>query len=107
MSMMRTLAAALLILSVAGAACAEGPANAQAPDEVVTSATVRAGNVVLVHGGTTDGSGWKDVFEILRAKGLTVTVVQLPHTSLQDDIAAVKLAVVSGSPRRASHRWKH
>jgi len=97
MSMMRTLVAVLLALSVAGPAYAEGPANAQAPDKVVASAPAPASNVVLVHGGTTDGSGWKDVFEILRAKGLTVTVVQLPHTSLQDDIAAVKLAVDSQS----------
>jgi pimeloyl-ACP methyl ester carboxylesterase len=52
-----------------------------------------ATNVVLVHGGTTDGSGWKDVFQILRAKGVAVTVVALPHTSLEDDIAATRLAV--------------
>ncbi|WP_245571414.1 alpha/beta hydrolase [Neorhizobium alkalisoli] len=97
MSMMRNLAAALLVLSVAGPAYAEGSANAQAPNKGVASATAPASNVVLVHGGTTDGSGWKDVFQILRAKGLTVTVVQLPHTSLQDDIAAVKLAVSSQS----------
>lgn len=95
MSMMKTLAAALLALSVAGPAYAEGPANAQAPDNVVASATAPANNVVLVHGGTTDGSGWKAVFEILRAKGLTVTIVQLPHTSLQDDIAVARLAVSS------------
>lgn len=94
--MMRNLAAALLVLSVAGPAY-DGFANAQVPDKVATSATAPASNVVLVHGGTTDGSGWKDVFEILRAKGLTVTIVQLPHTSLQGDIAAAKLAVSSQS----------
>ncbi len=95
MSMMRTLAAALLSLSITSPAYAEGPTNAQTPDKGVASASAPASNVVLVHGGTTDGSGWKDVFEILRAKGLTVTIVQLPHTSLQDDIAAARLAVSS------------
>ncbi|MBU1316370.1 MAG: alpha/beta hydrolase [Alphaproteobacteria bacterium] len=79
--MMRLLASALFVLSVSGPASADGPASAG------------AGNVVLVHGGTTDGSGWKDVFHILRAKGLAVTVVALPHTSLEDDIAATRLAV--------------
>jgi pimeloyl-ACP methyl ester carboxylesterase len=81
MTMMRLLAGALLALAVSGPASAMGPANAGAT------------NVVLVHGGTTDGSGWKDVFHILRAKGLAVTVVELPHTSLEDDIAATRLAV--------------
>jgi len=81
MTMMRLLASALFVLSVSGPASADGPASAG------------ASNVVLVHGGTTDGSGWKDVFHILRAKGLAVTVVALPHTSLEDDIAATRLAV--------------
>jgi pimeloyl-ACP methyl ester carboxylesterase len=93
--MMRTLSAALLALSLAGPAYAEGPTDAQVSNKGIAPATAPASNVVLVHGGTTDGSGWKDVFEILRAKGLTVTIVQLPHTSLQDDIAAAQLAVAS------------
>lgn len=97
MSMMTTLTAGLLAMSVAVPAYAEGRANAQAPDQVVASVGTSASNVVLVHGGTTDGSGWKDVFEILRLKGLAVTIVQLPHTSLKDDIAAVQLAVSSQS----------
>ncbi|MFN7023077.1 MAG: alpha/beta hydrolase [Pseudorhizobium sp.] len=81
MTMMRLLARALLVLSISGPAGANWPAKAGAT------------NVVLVHGGTTDGSGWKDVFQILWAKGLAVTVVELPHTSLEDDIAATRLAV--------------
>lgn len=41
----------------------------------------------------------EDVYHILRAKGLAVTVVELPHTSLEDDIAATRLAVaVQGGP---------
>lgn len=50
-----------------------------------------ARNVVLVHGATMDGSGWRQVHDILTAKGLSVSVVQLPHTSLADDIAATRL----------------
>lgn len=52
-----------------------------------------ATNVVLVHGATMDASGWRPVYDILRAKGLKVSVVQLPHTSLADDIAATRLVV--------------
>jgi len=50
-----------------------------------------ARNVVLVHGATMDGSGWRQVYDILKSKGLSVSVVQLPHTSLADDIAATRL----------------
>ena len=45
-------------------------------------------NIVLVHGAFVDGSGWKAIDEILTADGYTVTVVQPPETSLDDDIAA-------------------
>jgi pimeloyl-ACP methyl ester carboxylesterase len=52
-----------------------------------------AQNVVLVHGATMDASGWRRVYEILTAKGLSVSAVQLPHTSLADDIAATRLVI--------------
>ncbi len=45
-------------------------------------------NVVLVHGAWVDGSGWKPVYDILTNDGYTVTLVQEPLTSLQDDVAA-------------------
>ncbi len=35
-------------------------------------------NVVLVHGGFVDGSGWEGVYKILRKDGYTVSVVQEP-----------------------------
>lgn len=57
--MMRLLASALLVLSISGPASADGPANVQGPAKVVGSANAGATNVVLVHGGTTDGSGWR------------------------------------------------
>ena len=48
-------------------------------------------NVVLVHGGFVDGSGWKGVYQILKKDGYSVSVVQNPTTSLGDDVAATKL----------------
>jgi pimeloyl-ACP methyl ester carboxylesterase len=45
-------------------------------------------NIVLVHGAFADGSGWKPVADILVKDGYTVSVVQEPLTSLEDDVAA-------------------
>lgn len=33
-------------------------------------------NIVLVHGGFVDGSGWEGVYEILKHYGYNVSVVQ-------------------------------
>ncbi|MER6912736.1 alpha/beta hydrolase [Streptomyces sp. NPDC000594] len=48
------------------------------------------GNVVLVHGGFVDGSGWKGVYDLLRAEGYRVSVVQNPTLSLAGDVAATR-----------------
>jgi pimeloyl-ACP methyl ester carboxylesterase len=53
----------------------------------------RAKNVVLVHGAWADGSSWSKVIPILIAKGLRPTAVQLPLTSLEEDVATVKRAI--------------
>jgi pimeloyl-ACP methyl ester carboxylesterase len=50
-------------------------------------------NVVLVHGGWVDGSGWSQVYRGLRKDGYNVTIVQIPTASLADDVAATKLAI--------------
>lgn len=50
-------------------------------------------NVVLVHGAFADGSSWSKVIPLLQARGLTVTTVQNPLTSLNDDVAATKRAI--------------
>ena len=58
-----------------------------------TATTARAApvrNVVIVHGALADGSGWRPVAEILGARGLNVTVVQQPITSLAEDVAATR-----------------
>ncbi len=52
-----------------------------------------AKNIVLVHGGFVDGSGWEGVYQILAKKGYTVTIVQNPTISLEDDVAVTKRAI--------------
>jgi pimeloyl-ACP methyl ester carboxylesterase len=47
-------------------------------------------NIVLVHGGFVDGSGWEPVHRRLRKQGFAVTVVQNPTTSLADDVEATQ-----------------
>jgi pimeloyl-ACP methyl ester carboxylesterase len=50
-------------------------------------------NVVLVHGGFVDGSGWHGVYNALKKDGYSVTIVQNPTTSLADDVAVTKRAL--------------
>jgi pimeloyl-ACP methyl ester carboxylesterase len=47
-------------------------------------------NVVLVHGGFVDGSGWQGVYNILKKDGYNVSIVQNPTASLADDVAFTK-----------------
>ncbi len=50
----------------------------------------RVENIVLVHGGFVDGSGWESVYKILKKDGYTVSIVQNPTITLEDDVAATK-----------------
>ncbi len=50
-------------------------------------------NVVLVHGGFVDGSGWQGVYEALTADGYRVAIVQNPTLSLEDDAAATRRVI--------------
>src|SRR3954462_3333551 len=43
-------------------------------------------NVVLVHGGFVDGSGWQGVYDLLKADGFNVSVVQSQTLSLESDV---------------------
>src|SRR3954470_21697712 len=43
-------------------------------------------NVVLVHGGFVDGSGWRGVYDALTADGFDVSVVQNQTLSLDSDV---------------------
>ena len=50
-------------------------------------------NVVLVHGGFVDGSGWAGVYSMLKKGGYRVSVVQNPTLTLEGDVAATKLVL--------------
>src|SRR5215471_3662014 len=52
-------------------------------------------NVVLVHGGFVDGSGWAGVYKALKRAGYTITVVQNPTISHADDVAVTKRVLAS------------
>jgi pimeloyl-ACP methyl ester carboxylesterase len=49
--------------------------------------------VVLVHGGFVDGSGWQGVYDLLKADGYRVCVVQNPTLSLAGDVAATRWVI--------------
>ena len=52
-----------------------------------------ARNVVLVHGGFVDGSGWQGVYDALKADGHNVAIVQNPTLSLDGDVAAARWVI--------------
>jgi pimeloyl-ACP methyl ester carboxylesterase len=74
-SLIRDLAVAAFSLTTGSA-----PASAAAPVKCI----------VLVHGAWVDGSGWKPVYDILTKDGYDVSIVQIPETSFQADVAATK-----------------
>src|SRR6202171_1779057 len=64
-------------------------------------------NIVLVHGGFVDGSGWEGVYKILKRDGYNVSVVQNPTISLEDDVAVTKriLAAQDGPTILVGHSY--
>jgi pimeloyl-ACP methyl ester carboxylesterase len=52
-------------------------------------------NIVLVHGGFVDGAGWEGVYNILKRDGYSVSIVQNPTISLEDDVAVTKRALAA------------
>jgi len=54
-----------------------------------------ANTIVLVHGGFVDGSGWEEVYKILKKDGYTVSIVQNPTISHADDVAVTKRAIAT------------
>ena len=82
-----TLGAVLLTMTLGGSALAQG----KQPPAIK--------NVVLVHGGFVDGSGWRGVYDILKKDGFNVAIVQNPTLSLAGDAAATKLVIdAQGGP---------
>jgi pimeloyl-ACP methyl ester carboxylesterase len=58
-------------------------------------ASTALGAIVLVHGGFVDGSGWEEVYRILKKDGYDVSIVQNPTTSLAADVAATKQVIAA------------
>jgi pimeloyl-ACP methyl ester carboxylesterase len=63
--------------------------------------------IVLVHGGFVDGSGWEEVYKILKKDGYHVSIVQNPTITLADDVAVTKrvLATQSGPVVLVGHSY--
>ena len=60
-----------------------------------TSAANGVKNVVLVHGGFVDGSGWQGVYAALKKDGYNVSIVQNPTNTLADDVAVTRRALAA------------
>jgi len=81
--------------------------TAQADTSKPAAAQPEVTNIVLVHGLFADASSWGKVIPLLQAKGLHVTAVQNPTTSLDNDVAAVKraLALQNGPVILVAHSY--
>ncbi|HEY4386788.1 MAG TPA: alpha/beta hydrolase, partial [Ktedonobacteraceae bacterium] len=64
-------------------------------------------NVVLVHGAFVDASSWSKVITLLQARNYNALAVQIPLTSLADDIAVARqaLASISGPTILVGHSY--
>jgi len=64
-------------------------------------------NIVLVHGGFVDGSGWEGVYQILKKDSFNVSIVQNPTISLEDDVAVTErvLAAQDGPAILVGHSY--
>ena len=64
-------------------------------------------NILLIHGGFVDGSGWQGVYELLKSDGYNVSIVQNPTTSLADDVAVTSrmLAAQDGPAILVGHSY--
>ncbi|MBC6982028.1 alpha/beta fold hydrolase [Caulobacter sp. 17J80-11] len=72
------------------AVLATGVATVVAPAGLARAVPAKARNVVCVHGLFADGSCWSDVIVRLQAKGLNVTSVQNPLTTLPEAVASAE-----------------
>src|SRR5258707_3018276 len=99
----KATAIALFALSI----CAASVLTFGADRSQAAAAESTVKNVVLVHGAFADGSSWAKVIPLLEAKGLHVTAVQNPLSSLADDIAATKRAIANqdGPVILVGHSW--
>ena len=74
---------------------------------MMCEASATPNTVVLVHGAFADGSSWSKVIPLLEKDGFKVVAVQLPMTSLSDDVAATNRALdrVEGPVTLVGHSW--
>jgi pimeloyl-ACP methyl ester carboxylesterase len=80
-SVMPRLALSILVLFAANLS--------EAADDPV----VKTKDVILVHGAWADGSSWSKVIPLLERRGFHVTAVQLPLTSVAEDVATLQRAI--------------
>ncbi|WP_047495460.1 alpha/beta hydrolase [Terriglobus sp. TAA 43] len=92
-------------ISLALAGCSSNSGGGLPPVQAAGPTGVK--NVLLVHGAWADGSSWNPVITNLNADGYSVTAVQLPLTSLADDVATVQraLARVTGKTLLVAHSY--
>jgi pimeloyl-ACP methyl ester carboxylesterase len=86
----RDFAAALVAGAATSVLATRVSAAGTATMTPITTAPLKARNVVLVHGLFADGSCWSGVIPQLQAAGLNVTSVQNPLTTLPDAVASAK-----------------
>lgn len=105
------LAAVFLLATLGGgAASAEGndePAAARSADAQDKDDPAPDTTVILVHGAFADGSAWTKVIPKLERRGLNVVAVQIPLTSVADDVAVTRRAIEAapGPVVLVGHSW--
>src|SRR6266446_4938217 len=62
-------------------------------------------NILLIHGGFVDGSGWQGVYDLLKKDGYHVSIVQNPTTTLADDVAVTKRSEERRVGKECRSRW--
>src|ERR1700688_1761388 len=74
---------------------------------ISTKEITMAKNIVLVHGGFVDGAGWEGVYKILKRDSYSVSIVQNPTLSLEDDVSVPKriLAAQDGPTILVGHSY--
>jgi pimeloyl-ACP methyl ester carboxylesterase len=92
-------AVARLVLATCSLAVSGCSSNSGSPSAVQAAGPTGVKNILLVHGAWADGSSWNPIITNLTADGYNVTAVQLPLTSLSDDVAALQRALARESGR--------
>lgn len=97
-----TISVIIFVLSITFIGAQAQPSNVSGNSEMLSKP-----NIVLVHGAFADGSSWSKVIQLLQEEGYNVTAVQMPLTSLADDVATTHhvLAMQSGPTILVGHSY--